>query len=87
MNFHIKLTHDAKSVKLDNTETTLLAGFDDPVNVLNKWASDSYKTYSAKYNKLTYGDIKDQCLNILKQYYNESIKNSDIFQKLILLYK
>lgn len=75
MNYHIKLTHNTESILLDNTEGTLSEGFNDPIKVLSLWAKDSYRIYSDKFDKLSLKDIQDQCLDILKRYYGESIKN------------
>lgn len=76
-NLHIKMTHTgSKPALLDNSDQSLSEGFDDAVKALHKWANDIYLIYVEKFgtDKLTLDQIKDQCLTILREQYNKSLR-------------
>lgn len=76
-NLHIKMAHTGnKPALLDNSEQAIAEGFDDATTVLHKWANDIYKVYVEKFgtDKLTLDQIKDQCLNVLREQYDKSIR-------------
>ncbi len=76
-NLHIKMTHTGnKPALLDNSDQALSEGFDDAVKALHQWANDIYLIYVEKFgnNKLTLDELKSDCLDILREQYNNSIR-------------
>ena len=74
---HIKMTHKSnKPALLDNSDQAMFEGFDNAVIALDKWADNIYKIYIEKFGtgKSTLQDIKDQCLNILREQYDQRIR-------------
>ncbi len=76
-NLHIKMTHiNNKPALLDNSEQAFFEGFDNAETALDKWAGNIYKIYTEKFgtNRLTLQDIKNDCLKILRQQYDQNIR-------------
>lgn len=74
--YHIKMTHKGKSPAMfDNSESTIVQGFDDGLDILKRWQEDTWDYYSKRFDELDRETLDRKCLNTLRECYNNSIRN------------
>lgn len=73
--YHIKMTHKGNDpAMLDNSESAILAGFDDPMAVLAQWQKDTWDYYTKRFDGLSREILDQKCLNTLRDQYDQSIR-------------